>query len=176
MVIFDICACCVKTDMKYELERDWLLKTVDIIIDHLNKFGVCVLDDFLGADRGADTLEEVLGLRAAQLFREGQLVAAPSVPAAARYRSDEITWTDGVTPHSPAIRNLIRSVYRMETKNILMTKKYFQHFGRDRDGGEHAAQQQQGAAGGVRGLRAVVACYPGQVDLVTHIINFMRVG
>ena len=83
--------------MKYELERDWLLKTVDIIIDHLNKFGVCVLDDFLGADRGADTLEEVLGLRAAQLFREGQLVAA------ARYRSDEITWTDGVTPHSRII-------------------------------------------------------------------------
>ena len=119
--------------MKYELERDWLLKTVDIIIDHLNKFGVCVLDDFLGADRGADTLEEVLGLRAAQLFREGQLVAAPSVPAAARYRSDEITWTDGVTPHSPAIRNLIRLVSRIAKKNILLPRKYFQHVGRDRD-------------------------------------------
>ena len=165
--------------MKYELERDWLLKTVDIIIDHLNKFGVCVLDDFLGADRGADTLEEVLGLRAAQLFREGQLVAAPSVPAAARYRSDEITWTDGVTPHSPAIRNLIRSVYRMETKNILMTKNISSTLDAivTEASTRPSSSKGQLAEYEICGrTNAMVACYPGQVDLVTHIINFMRVG
>ena len=97
----------VKLDMKCPGgNKDWVLKTVDIVIEHLNKFGACVIDDFLGPDRGHDILEEVESLQTAQMFRAGQLVTASAT--ADRFRTDQISWTDGISPPSPAIRHLIR--------------------------------------------------------------------
>ena len=96
----------VKLDMKSPCDKDWVHKTVDIVIEHLNKFGACIIDDFLGPDKGQDILEEVESLQAAQVFSGGQLVTASDT--ADRFRSDQITWTDGVSPPSPAIRHLIR--------------------------------------------------------------------
>ena len=97
----------VKLDMKCPGgHRDWVLTTVDIVIEHLNKFGACVIDDFLGPDKCHDILEEVESLQTAQMFRAGQLVTASAT--ADRFRTDQITWTDGISPPSPAIRHFIR--------------------------------------------------------------------
>ena len=36
-----------KDDIKNPGDRDWLLMTVSVVIEHLNKFGACINDDFL---------------------------------------------------------------------------------------------------------------------------------
>ena len=87
-------------------DPEWLYKTVDILIDHLNKFGACVIDDFLGEDRGLDILDEVQHLQLAEMWQAGQHVSNGHMSE--KYRNDQITWTDGVTPPSPSIKGLIR--------------------------------------------------------------------
>ena len=54
-------------------DRQWIVKTVNIVIEHLNKYGACVIDEFLGEERGSEILENVKKLQDAHLFREGQL-------------------------------------------------------------------------------------------------------
>ena len=46
-----------------------IMRTVSVVIKHLNKFGACVIDDFLGEAKGVDILEEVLYLRKLQMFQ-----------------------------------------------------------------------------------------------------------
>ena len=83
--------------------------TVPIVIEHLNKFGVCVIDDFLGTEKGEDILVEVQGLQQQQhLLRHGQTGVAGE--ESGRYRTDRIVWTDGVRPPSPHLQSLIRSL------------------------------------------------------------------
>ena len=45
------------------------MKSVEVVIEHLNKFGACVIDDFLGEARGVDILKEVLHLRKLHMFQ-----------------------------------------------------------------------------------------------------------
>ena len=92
-------------DMKHNKDRNLLEKAVPMVIEHLNKFGVCVIDDFLGKERGEDIMIEVQGLQ--QLLRDGQTGGSGEVSH--EYRSDRIVWTDGIHPHSPNLRELIRS-------------------------------------------------------------------
>ena len=143
----------VKLDMKYPGSRDWVEKSVDIVIEHLNKFGACVIDDFLGPDRGHDILEEVEGLQAAQMFRGGQLVTASAT--ADRYRSDLIAWTDGVSPPGPSIRHLISTLDAIVTTANVRP-----------DRGGLADYDISGRT------NAMVACYPGQgAHYVRHVDN-----
>ena len=93
--------------MKCPTNSQWLEKTVGIFIEHLNKFGACVIDDFLGQLKGLDILDEVNGLQSADVFREGQLASMSPGPNN-HYRNDKITWTDGIDPPCPSIRHLIR--------------------------------------------------------------------
>ena len=107
-------------------DPEWLYKTVDILIDHLNKFGACVIDDFLGEDRGLDILDEVKHLQLAEMWQAGQHVSGQHVSnghVSEKYRNDQITWTDGVTPPSPSIKGLIRSGVRMVSAALIV--KYF---------------------------------------------------
>ena len=93
-----------------KLNKSWLDKTVQIVIEHLNKFGLCVIDDFLGHEKGEDILEEVQGLQQQDLLTEGQTGGGGAGGESAMYRSDRIVWTDGIQPHSPHLQSLIRSV------------------------------------------------------------------
>ena len=151
----------VKLEMRRPGNKDWVLKTVDIVVEHLNKFGACIIDDFLGPDRGHDILEEVESLQAAQMFRGGQLVTASAT--ADRFRTDQITWTDGISPPSPSIRHLIRLMMMHEQcQSIDVSSDYqiarFMHhlvtqYSRlDCDRGQ--CQTRQGRPGGVRHQRA----------------------
>ena len=51
------------------LDPNWVKKFSEILIDHLNQFGVCVIDGFLGPDRGARILNEVLQLQETTPFK-----------------------------------------------------------------------------------------------------------
>ena len=97
----------IHSDMKCPTNSQWLEKTVGILIEHLNRFGACVIDDFLGQPKGLDILDEVTGLQSAEVFREGQLASMSSGPHN-QYRNDKITWTDGIDPPCPSIKHLIR--------------------------------------------------------------------
>ena len=52
-----------------EKSEDWIMKAVTVVIEHLNKFGACVIDDFLGEAKGLKILEEVLSLRTHETFQ-----------------------------------------------------------------------------------------------------------
>ena len=99
----------VTTDeMRQSDDETWLYDTVNILIDHLNKYGACVIDDFLGESRGEDILEEVKTLWSSDVFREGQHSSSSDDTTSDRFRSDRIIWTDGVKPHCPSIKSLMR--------------------------------------------------------------------
>ena len=52
-----------------ERSQSWISQTVRFVIEHLNKFGACVIDDFLGENKGIKILNEVLNLRSHQTFQ-----------------------------------------------------------------------------------------------------------
>ena len=47
----------------------WLCEAVNVVIEHLDKFGACVIDDFLGETKGMKILSEVLQLQQLQIFQ-----------------------------------------------------------------------------------------------------------
>ena len=98
----------IPAELKYQ-NKSWLEKTVPIVIEHLNKFGACVIDDFLGHLKCLDILDEVNGLQSADVFTEGQLASMSPAPNT-QFRNDKITWTDGIDPPCPSIKHLIRYV------------------------------------------------------------------
>jgi len=141
----------VTTDeMRQSDDETWLYDTVNILIDHLNKYGVCVIDDFLGESRGEDILEEVKTLWSSDVFREGQHSSSSDDTTSDRFRSDRITWTDGVKPHCPSIKSLMRSLDAIIT----------------RASGSLSEHQICGRT------NAMVACYPGAgAHYVKHVDN-----
>ena len=54
---------------KMTSSQDLVTKTSSVVIKHLNKFGACVIDNFLGQIEGGLILEEVLMFGDLQLFQ-----------------------------------------------------------------------------------------------------------
>jgi len=140
--------------------KPWLMNSVRVLLEHLNKFGVCVVDDFLGEERGNQVLQEVQALQENDCFQDGQVMSGgglyePSI------RSDKITWTDGVTPvNAPALRHLIQLL-----DSIVMTAN------RVPNNGELGKYRINGRT------KAMVACYPGGGShYVRHVDNPNRDG
>ena len=48
-------------------------KNSSVLIKHLNEFGACVIDGFLGEATGVNILDEVLFLRKLQMFQVGKI-------------------------------------------------------------------------------------------------------
>eukprot|EP00091_Calanus_sinicus_P000348 TRINITY_DN10286_c0_g1_i1.p1 TRINITY_DN10286_c0_g1~~TRINITY_DN10286_c0_g1_i1.p1 ORF type:complete len:216 (-),score=42.98 TRINITY_DN10286_c0_g1_i1:343-903(-) len=135
-----------------EKSQSWIAETVSVVIEHLNKFGACVIDDFLGERKGVRILDEVLDLRKREIFQEGQLA---SVKAEKSIRSDKITWTDGASPPTPNIKNLINMI-----DTIVMTANKAPNNG-------VLSNYNIGSR-----TKAMVACYPGEgTHYVKHIDN-----
>ncbi len=49
----------------------WLAEAVEVLLDHLNSYGMCVMDNFLGPAGGSALMDEIHRLEAAQPFRVG---------------------------------------------------------------------------------------------------------
>lgn len=135
----------------------WVRKFSDILIDHLNKFGLCVIDDFIGEVKGTMILNEVLQLQETTPFMDGKLSKDLSNLSV---RSDKISWVDSINPPCPAIRSLLNLLDAI----VLMANK---------TPGNGALEQYK-----IQGrTKAMVACYPGRGShYVRHVDNPNRDG
>lgn len=132
----------------------------ETLIHDLNAYGVCVLDNFLGDDRGGMILQEVIDMHRAGKFREGQLVSNRAGRNTRNIRGDKITWVDGTEPGTNNIRHLINRVDCIiaNCKRMMTNGKLGRHNIRER-------------------TRAMVACYPGNGShYVKHVDNPNRDG
>ncbi|KAI8425330.1 hypothetical protein MSG28_007102 [Choristoneura fumiferana] len=77
------------------------------VIRDMTQYGLCVLDNFLGKERGHLVLREVLNMYKSGIFQAGQLVSNPSSTEAQTVRSDKIAWIDGKEPYCYYINKLI---------------------------------------------------------------------
>ncbi|XP_013171092.1 PREDICTED: uncharacterized protein LOC106120320 isoform X1 [Papilio xuthus] len=125
------------------------------VIRDMTQYGVCVLDNFLGKDRGLLVLNEVLEMYRSGIFTAGQLVSSPGSTEAQTIRSDRITWIDGKEPHCFYIKQLISQV----DKIILQANKM-------PNNGKMGDYVIDGRT------KAMVACYPGSGShYVKHVDN-----
>ena len=99
----------ISGEMQDDENKSWLEKTVPIVIEHLNKFGACVIDDFLGEEAGGDILTEVVGLQQQEQVLSSGRTALSEEGGGSKYRGDRVLWTDGLRPYSPHLQSLIRS-------------------------------------------------------------------
>lgn len=91
------------------------------LVNDLNKYGVCVLDNFLGEERGRQVLEEVEIMNEAGIFENGKVVSNRG--DARNVRGDKVAWVNGLEPAHRSLGYLIRQVSTYEKHLILSTKK-----------------------------------------------------
>ncbi|XP_075982780.1 HIF prolyl hydroxylase isoform X2 [Anticarsia gemmatalis] len=125
------------------------------VISDMTQYGVCVLNNFLGKERGLLVLKEVLDMYRSGIFTRGQLVSNPSSTEAQTIRSDLITWIDGKEPNCCNIRQLISQV-----DNIILRANKMANNGKM---GDFVINGR---------TKAMVACYPGSGShYVKHVDN-----
>ncbi|KAJ2942047.1 hypothetical protein O0L34_g673 [Tuta absoluta] len=130
------------------------------VIRDMTQYGVCVLDNFLGKDRGHLVLNEVLEMYRSGVFTAGQLVSTPVSTEAQTVRSDRITWIDGKETHCHFIRQLISYV-----DNIVLRANKMANNGKM---GDYVINGR---------TKAMVAVYPGcGSHYVKHVDNPNRDG
>ncbi|XP_071390659.1 egl nine homolog 1 isoform X4 [Centroberyx affinis] len=78
----------------------------EYIVPCMNKHGICVVDNFLGAETGMCILEDVKALHKTGKFTDGQLVSQKS-DSTKDIRGDKITWIEGREPGCEKIRFLM---------------------------------------------------------------------
>ncbi|XP_064078827.1 egl nine homolog 1-like isoform X4 [Macrobrachium nipponense] len=138
------------------LSPTWITDILPSVIQDLNRYGVCVVDNFLGSDKAQPILQEVEALHVRGLFEDGQVVS-PNVQDQARgiIRGDKITWVTGNEPQCANIRRLVSAV-----DSIIAKANHHQ------DAGQLAKYSITWRS------RAMVACYPGQgARYVKHVDN-----
>lgn len=78
------------------------------VINDMNAYGVCVLDNFLGKNKGKSVLGEVLDMYTKGVFENGQLVSRTGRED--QVRGDKIVWIDGRETYCQNIGHLISRV------------------------------------------------------------------
>lgn len=125
------------------------------IVPCLRNYGICVKDNFLGAELGERVLEEVEILNYSGKFRGGQLVNQ-NVPSR-NIRGDQIAWVEGREPGCENIGKLIAHI-----------DEAVMHSAATGLPGDHVINGR---------TKAMVACYPGHgTGYVRHVDNPNRDG
>ncbi|XP_058812212.1 hypoxia-inducible factor prolyl hydroxylase [Topomyia yanbarensis] len=143
-----------------ELEQESLDEACRSLIRDMNEYGVCVLDNFLGPERGMKVLQEVTGMYSTGVFRDGQLVSNRVGMNMRHIRGDKITWIGGKEQGCSNIGYLINRVDAVITncRRMKNNGKLGRHNIRER-------------------TKAMVACYPGSGShYVKHVDNPNRDG
>ncbi|XP_029036671.1 egl nine homolog 1 [Osmia bicornis bicornis] len=145
---------------KYNLEEliDEICRNV---IRDMDEYGMCVVDNFLGAEKGLAVLNEVLNMYSAGLFKDGQLVSNKAGANDLKtIRGDQITWLDGKEKQCQNIGMLISQV-----DAIIMRANKMCNNGKM---GNYTINGR---------TKAMVACYPGHGShYVKHVDNPNRDG
>lgn len=82
---------------------------MEYIVPCMNKHGICVVDNFLGAETGLGILDNVKALHKTGKFTDGQLVSQKS-DSTKDIRGDKITWIEGREHGCEKIRFLMSRV------------------------------------------------------------------
>lgn len=91
--------------------EEFIDKICQYVIRDMDKYGVCVVDKFLGKEKGLAVLKEVLDMYSAGLFKDGQLVSnKASANDLKTIRGDQIIWLDGKEQQCQNIGMLISQV------------------------------------------------------------------
>jgi len=77
------------------------------VIEDMNRYGVCVVDNILGEARGEAVLREVQSMYSGGAFQDGQLVKGKHSSQSKSIRGDKITWVDGREPKCKSIAVLM---------------------------------------------------------------------
>lgn len=121
------------------------------VVDCLNKYGICVIDQFMGDATGQEILSEVKELKTRGVMRQGQVVQS-STPTADNIRGDIITWVDGRRQGSNTDNiNYLVSCMDLVVQNCSSLMELYSINER---------------------TKAMVACYPGNATgYVRHVDN-----
>ncbi|XP_076036294.1 HIF prolyl hydroxylase isoform X2 [Oratosquilla oratoria] len=90
---------------------NWINDMSTLVVDHLNQFGLCVLEGFFGEARADKVLTEVLNMHDQGIFRAGQVVSRQvQEHAREQIRGDKIAWVTGSEPNCHNIGQLAKLV------------------------------------------------------------------
>ncbi|XP_020291080.1 egl nine homolog 1 isoform X2 [Pseudomyrmex gracilis] len=136
--------------------EEFINKICQYVIRDMNEYGVCVVDKFLGKEKGLAVLNEVLDMYSAGLFKDGQLVSnKASANDLKTIRGDQIIWLDGKEQQCQNIGMLISQV-----DAIIMRANKMHNNGKI---GNYTITGR---------TKAMVACYPGHGShYVKHVDN-----
>uniref|UniRef100_A0A1I8M4E7 hypoxia-inducible factor-proline dioxygenase n=1 Tax=Musca domestica TaxID=7370 RepID=A0A1I8M4E7_MUSDO len=126
------------------------------IINDMNQYGLSVVDDFLGREKGMQILNEVLNMYSAGVFKDGQLVNNfKSDQDLKTIRGDKITWVKGVEPGCSNVGFLINQI-----DAVICRANAMRNNGKL---GDYVIKER---------TKAMVACYPGSGShYVMHVDN-----
>ncbi|CAD6991293.1 unnamed protein product [Ceratitis capitata] len=125
------------------------------IINDMNEYGLSVVDDFLGVEKGLQILNEVHGMYSAGVFQDGQLVNNLREEKLRTIRGDKITWVKGVEPGCANVGYLINQIDAVICRANTMKNN-----------------GQLGNYNIKERTKAMVACYPGSGShYVVHVDN-----
>lgn len=151
-------------DMKSSgsISQDWLDNICRHMNEHMNRFGICVIDNFLGSIKGEMILSEVTQLYDSGQYSKGKLVkdglASPVLgDSSSVIRSDRVIWIDGCENGCAEINNLIQTLCSVITNSSRL-----------------ALYSNKGLDKVVinKRTKAHVACYPGNgTRYIKHVDN-----
>lgn len=126
------------------------------VIRDLTDYGLCVLDHFLGDEKGRTVRQEVIEMNSKGIFRDGQLVSSKGNKGDLKtIRGDQICWVDGREETCKNIGFLIRQVDSLIMRANKMSNN-----------GQLGKYNINGRT------KAMVACYPGSGShYVKHVDN-----
>jgi len=125
------------------------------IIKDMHRFGICVVDNFFGVQKGEAILNEVIAMHESGVFSDGQVVSNKLQDGSTTIRGDEIIWVDGTEPNCKYISALINAVDTLIMRCNTLP-----------DNGMLGQYNIKGRT------KAMVACYPGQgKHYVKHVDN-----
>lgn len=116
---------------------EWLIDICQRVVRDLEKYGICVVDNFMGKEKAESIHRSVVKMYHSGVFVEGETVGLKSSTtttsspqtsntATQNVRSDRITWVDGSESNCAHIAFLIATVdtiimnfQRFKSKNLL---------------------------------------------------------
>lgn len=139
------------------ISTDWLDNICKQLIEHLNTFVICVIDNFLGSICGEAIVKEVYQLYNDGLFRQGRLVNNRLVDGRLyQVRGDSMIWVDGTEEDCNQIALLIQTLDSVIINCNRMS-------GNNGEFDRHIINQR---------TKAMIACYPGNgTHYIKHIDN-----
>ncbi|KAI9560661.1 hypoxia-inducible factor prolylhydroxylase [Daphnia sinensis] len=141
------------------ISMEWMSQICQYVVRDLEKYGICVVDNFMGKERAEAIHRSVVSMYDSGVFVEGETVSS-SLETTKKVRSDKITWVDGSESNCTNIAVLISTIDTIIMNAIRMKGN---------------GQLGQRTIGGR--TKAMIACYPGSGShYVKHVDNPNRDG